>query len=157
MDFLKIGELIFHEFDENNDIEIEDGETGYLISIEETKKIIEFLTTQLKNKKETIKYIEKKDTILNRFDECPFSEKTINFYLFIEKKFGTKTPTMFGLYWKFLCENGLINNYLHRITKQRYINWINSRYELNITKLQTNVSKSMLIGLKESLNEFNCV
>ena len=146
MDFLKIGELIIHGFKENNDIEIENGETGYLISIEETEKLIEFLNTQLKNKK---------DTILNGLSECPFSEETLNFYLFIENKFGTKTPTMFGLYWKFLSENGLINKYLHRITKQRYINWINIRYELNITKLQTNVSKSMLIGLKESLNEFN--
>ena len=50
MDYLKIGELIFHGFDEDNDIEIEDGESGYLISIEETKKLIQFLTTQLKNK-----------------------------------------------------------------------------------------------------------
>jgi hypothetical protein len=48
MDYLKIGELIFHGFDENNDIEIEDGESGYLISSEETKKLIQFLTTQLK-------------------------------------------------------------------------------------------------------------
>jgi hypothetical protein len=52
MDFLKIGELIFHEFDENNNIEIEDSKTGYLISIEETEKLIEFLTIQLENKKE---------------------------------------------------------------------------------------------------------
>ena len=50
MDYLIIGELIFHGFDENNYIEIEDGERGYLISIEETKKLIQFLTTQLKNK-----------------------------------------------------------------------------------------------------------
>jgi hypothetical protein len=50
MNFLEIGELIFHGFDENNDLEIEDGEWGYLIPIEEVEKLVQFLNTQLKKK-----------------------------------------------------------------------------------------------------------
>jgi hypothetical protein len=49
--FLKIDELIVHGFDENNNVEIENGEWGYLISLEQTEKLIHFLTTQLKIKK----------------------------------------------------------------------------------------------------------
>ena len=37
MDYLKISELIFHEFDENNDIKIENGES-WNISKEEYNK-----------------------------------------------------------------------------------------------------------------------
>jgi|688.fasta_scaffold940713_1 hypothetical protein len=106
---------------------------------------------------ETNKSIKQKQIILNEFSECPFSQETLNFYLYIEKKFGTGTKgeNMFSLYWKFLSDNGLINKNMRRITKQRYINWINNRYGLNITNLQPNVSKPMLIGLKEFLNEYN--
>ncbi len=128
-------------------------ENQILILADELKKELE-KTINIWIKK-NFNSIEHKKNTLNEFIECPFSEETMNIYLFIEKKFGTETPTMFGLYWKFLYENGLINKNIHRLTKQRYVKWINSRYKLNITRLQTNVSKSMLIGLKKSLNEYN--
>ena len=52
MDFLKLQEVTFHKIDEDNEIEIEVEGWGHYISIEETEKLIEFLTIQLKNKKE---------------------------------------------------------------------------------------------------------
>jgi beta-lactamase regulating signal transducer with metallopeptidase domain len=55
MDFLKLQEIIFHKIDEDNEIQIEVQGWGHYISIEETEKLIEFLTIQLENKKETSK------------------------------------------------------------------------------------------------------
>ena len=52
MDFIKLQELTFHKIDEDNEIEIEVEGWGHYISIEETEKLIEFLTIQLENKKE---------------------------------------------------------------------------------------------------------
>lgn len=52
MDFLKLQEVTFHKIDEDNEIEIEVEGWGHYISIEETEKLIEFLTIQLENKKE---------------------------------------------------------------------------------------------------------
>jgi hypothetical protein len=55
MDFLELNEVTFHKIDEDNEIQIEVEGWGHYISIEETEKLIEFLTMQLENKKETIK------------------------------------------------------------------------------------------------------
>jgi len=55
MDFLKLQEVTFHKIDEDNEIQIEVMGWGHHLSIEETEKLIEFLNTQLENKKETIK------------------------------------------------------------------------------------------------------
>jgi hypothetical protein len=55
MDFLKLKEVTFHKIDEDNEIQIEVMGWGHYLSIEETEKLIEFLTIQLENKKETSK------------------------------------------------------------------------------------------------------
>ena len=55
MDFLELNEVTFHKIDEDNEIQIEVEGWGHYISIEETEKLIEFLTIQLENKKETSK------------------------------------------------------------------------------------------------------
>jgi hypothetical protein len=55
MDFLKLQEVTFHKIDEDNEIQIEVMGWGHHLSVEETEKLIEFLNTQLENKKEIIK------------------------------------------------------------------------------------------------------
>jgi hypothetical protein len=55
MDFLTLNDVTFYKIDEDNEIQIEVEGWGHYISIEETEKLIEFLNTQLENKKETIK------------------------------------------------------------------------------------------------------
>ena len=55
MDFLTLNDVTFYKIDEENEIQIEVEGWGHYISIEETEKLIEFLNTQLENKKETIK------------------------------------------------------------------------------------------------------
>jgi hypothetical protein len=55
MDFLKLKEVTFHKIDEDNEIQIEVMGWGHYLSVEETEKLIEFLNTQLENKKETTK------------------------------------------------------------------------------------------------------
>ena len=52
MDFLTLNDVTFYKIDEDNEIQIEVEGWGHYISIEETEKLIEFLTIQLKNKKE---------------------------------------------------------------------------------------------------------
>jgi hypothetical protein len=55
MDFLELKEVTFHKIDEDNEIQIEVMGWGHYLSVEETEKLIEFLNTQLENKKEIIK------------------------------------------------------------------------------------------------------
>jgi len=55
MDFLTLNDVTFYKIDEDNEIQIEVEGWGHYISIEETEKLIEFLNTQLENKKEIIK------------------------------------------------------------------------------------------------------
>ena len=55
MDFLKLKEVTFHKIDEDNEIQIEVMGWSHYLSVEETEKLIEFLNTQLENKKEIIK------------------------------------------------------------------------------------------------------
>jgi beta-lactamase regulating signal transducer with metallopeptidase domain len=55
MDFLELKEVTFHKIDEDNEIQIEVEGWGHYLSIEDTEKLIEFLNTQLENKKETTK------------------------------------------------------------------------------------------------------
>jgi len=52
MDFLTLNDVTFHKIDEDNEIQIEVMGWGHHLSIEETEKLIEFLTIQLENKKE---------------------------------------------------------------------------------------------------------
>jgi hypothetical protein len=52
MDFLTLNDVTFYKIDEDNEIQIEVEGWGHYISIEETEKLIEFLTIQLENKKE---------------------------------------------------------------------------------------------------------
>lgn len=55
MDFLELKGIKFHKIDEDNDIEIEVNGWGHWISIEETEKLIEFLSAQIGHKEQTIK------------------------------------------------------------------------------------------------------
>lgn len=91
-------------------------------------------------------------------DWHPFSSDEVrNFYLFIEKKHGTGNKTIFGAYWKFLSDNGIVDRKV-RIIKQRYVEWINLRFAFpddeKIINLQTNSSKSFRNSLLDDLVEY---
>lgn len=91
-------------------------------------------------------------------DWHPFSNIEVkNFYLFIEKKHGSGNKTFFGAYWKFLTDNGLVNN-KSRNLKKRYVEWINLRFgfldDEKIERLQTNSSKLFRDSLLDDLVEY---
>lgn len=91
-------------------------------------------------------------------DWHPFNtDETRDFYLYIEKKHGIGNKTIFGSYWKFLSDNGLVNNNSRNI-KKRYIIWINLRFgyrnDEKIVRLQTNSSEFFRNSLLDDLVEY---
>lgn len=87
--------------------------------------------------------------------QSPFSEGLLDFYLFLENKFGTNNKSDFSAYWKCLSDNELISIKTEKKVKQRFIDWINLRFNFEesekITTLQTNLSEDFLDGLDEEL------
>lgn len=55
MNYLELKGIKFHKIDDDNDIEIECEGWSKYISIEETEKLIEFLSAQIGRKEQTIK------------------------------------------------------------------------------------------------------
>jgi hypothetical protein len=101
---------------------------------------------------------ETKDSIIKELDWHPFSNDEVrNFYLFIEKKHGTGNKTIFGAYWKFLSDNGIVDKKVRSI-KKRYVEWINLRFafpdDKKIKILQPNSSKIFRNSLLDDLVEY---
>lgn len=97
-------------------------------------------------------------TIPKEPDWHPFSSDEVrNFYLFIEKKHGTGNKSIFGAYWKFFSDNGIIDN-KSKLLKKRYVEWINLRFGFldkeKIIMLQTNSSESFRNSLLDDLVEY---
>jgi hypothetical protein len=96
--------------------------------------------------------------IPQELDWHPFPTNEVrDFYLHIEKKHGTGNKTIFGAYWKFLSDNGIIDNKARQV-KKRFVEWINLRFAFldkeKINTLQTNSSEKFRENLLNDLVDY---
>ncbi len=104
---------------------------------------------------------ESNNILPKELDWSPFSEDLLKFYLFLELKYGTNSKSDFSAYWQCISDNELISKKTIGRIRQRFIDWINERFEFKndslITKLQTNLSADFLDGLDEEFFQYELV
>jgi len=105
---------------------------------------------------------ETKNPIQNELNPHPFHNDDVrDFHLYLESKYPNdikETKSVFGAFWKFFVQEGLIDlNEKSRIMKN-YIDWINKRFDFQdeelITKLQTNTESFPLSAFEKHYDEF---
>jgi hypothetical protein len=102
---------------------------------------------------------ESKNQINYTLSWHPFHSVDVrDFYFYLESKYDTsETKSIFSAFWKFFENEGLIDIKDKR-TKQRYISWVNERYnfseEEKIVNLQTNLNSFDLVDYEKHYDEF---